>query len=61
MVGQGDAGRNRQRDALVGRAEQDIEFSSAIDDCLCIETTQPCEVLTGIEQPGIEKVRAGTP
>ena len=61
VLGQGDAGRCSQRNALVGRAKQDIKIDGTVDNGLCITAAKVCQVFTGIEQAGIEKVRAGAP
>ena len=58
VIGQRDAGGCGERDALVGRAEQYIESDIAVDDRLRVAAAQSCEVLAGVEQTGIEEIRA---
>lgn len=61
MFSQRHGRRRRQRNALVGRAEQNVEADTALDDRRCVETPQLSQRGTGVEQPGIEEVRAGAP
>ncbi|MNP36993.1 hypothetical protein D3C76_1304170 [compost metagenome] len=61
MLCQRHGGGRRQRDALVGRAEQHIERNAAIDHCSRIESAELGEGEAAVEQAGVEEIRAGTP
>jgi hypothetical protein len=45
-----------QRDALVRRAKQHVEFNARGDDALCIELRQPAELGAIVKQAGVEKI-----
>lgn len=61
LIGKGHGSCRCKRDTLVGRAEQHIERDLAVDDGCGIATAQFGQGGTGVEQAGIEEIRAGTP
>ena len=61
LVRQGHGSGRRQRNTLVGRAEQHVERDLAVDDGCGIAPPQFGQCRTGVEQAGIEEIRAGTP
>jgi hypothetical protein len=57
LAGQADGHGGGQRDALVGRAEEHVEFEARGEQAACIEFAQPHQLLTVVEQAGVEEVR----
>lgn len=61
LLGEGHRGGGGQGNALVGRAEQDVEVDSAVDHRLGVEASQAGQRQAAVEQAGIEEIGAGAP
>ena len=61
MIGQRHGGGRRQRDALVGRAEQHVRLEPAMRDGLGIEAAQARQRTAALEQTGVEEIGADPP
>lgn len=61
LLGEGHRGGGGQGNALVGRAEQDVEVDSAVDHRLGVEASQAGQSQAAVEQAGIEEIGAGAP
>ncbi|MCY1183503.1 hypothetical protein D9M68_526640 [compost metagenome] len=61
MLGQRHGSGSRQRNSLVGRAEQHIEWNATVDHSGRIESAELGQGKTAVEQAGIEEIGAGTP
>src|SRR5690606_10159147 len=55
----GHRGGGGQGNALIGGAENDVIIQAAAAECRGVGAAELHQVVTGIEQPGIEKIRAG--
>ena len=61
LFGQGDGDRCHQRDALVGGAEQQVEFQSGVGDRGGVAASQAGQRRAAVEQAGVEEVGADPP
>ncbi len=61
LLGQGNGRRRGQRNAFVGRPEDDVEIDATVGNRRSVELSKLSQGLTAIEQTGIEEVGAGSP
>ena len=61
MLGERCRGQRRQRDALVGRTKQHVEANVGLGDRGRVVAPQLGRGVAGVEETGVEKVRAGAP
>lgn len=60
-IGERRCGDGDERDAFVGGSKQHVELDVRIDDGLGVEAPEPCQRLSRIEEPRVEKIWAHSP
>lgn len=61
VIGEGHSGHAGQRNTLVGRPQQHIEFDTGVDDTSSIEAAQGCEGRAAVEGASVEEIGALAP
>ncbi|ORM87113.1 hypothetical protein HA44_01935 [Mixta gaviniae] len=56
MVGERDGGRGGDRNAFIGRAEQQIEVNAGINQRLRVKAAQQRQIASGVEQARIKEI-----